>query len=56
MDLQYSGIFQDNGLALLMQCPFNVQIPIPDMLPEMEVKRTDINQNATEMLKWRIPT
>jgi hypothetical protein len=31
-------------------------IPIPDMLPEMEAKRTDINQNGIEMLKWGMPT
>jgi hypothetical protein len=44
------------ALAPLMQWPFIVWIPIPDMLPGMEAKRTDINQNTIEMLTWGTPT
>jgi hypothetical protein len=44
------------ALAPLVQWPINVWIPIPDMLPEMEVKTTDINRNAIVILKWRMPT
>jgi hypothetical protein len=34
--------------------PFNVWIPIPEMLPEMEAKWTDINKKALEIMivKW----